>query len=63
MASTRLRPREAVTARLAALDLAALRFARTFAHTPEAERAVRSYSQLGQHAACWLALGTAGVGF
>jgi undecaprenyl-diphosphatase len=46
--------------RLAALDLEGLRFARTFAHTPGAERAVRGFSQLGQHGACWLALGAAG---
>jgi len=47
--------------RLAALDLAGLRFARTFAHTPRAERAVRAFSLLGQHGACWLALGAAGA--
>ena len=48
-------------ARLAALDLGGLRLARTLAHTPAAERVVRSYSQLGQHGACWLALGAAGA--
>jgi membrane-associated phospholipid phosphatase len=47
--------------RLAALDLAGLRFARTLAHTPRAERAVRTFSTLGQHGACWLALGAAGA--
>jgi membrane-associated phospholipid phosphatase len=47
--------------RLAALDLAGLRLARTFAHTPSAERAVSAFSQLGQHGACWLALGAAGA--
>ncbi len=46
--------------RLAALDLAGLRLARTIGHTPSAERAVRGFSQLGQHGACWLALGTVG---
>ena len=46
---------------LAALDLAGLRLARTVAHTPRAERAVRAFSQLGQHGACWLALGAAGA--
>jgi len=46
--------------RLAALDLAGLRLARTVGHTPAAERAVRAYSTLGQHGACWLALGLAG---
>jgi membrane-associated phospholipid phosphatase len=47
--------------RLAALDLAGLRLARTVGHTPEAERAVRAFSRLGQHGACWLALGAAGA--
>jgi membrane-associated phospholipid phosphatase len=46
---------------LAALDLAGLRLARTVAHTPAAERLIRSYSRLGQHGACWLALGVAGA--
>jgi decaprenylphosphoryl-5-phosphoribose phosphatase len=61
MGDTRVRPREAVAPRLAALDLAGLRFARTFAHTPRAERAVRAYSALGQHGAAWLALGLTGA--
>jgi membrane-associated phospholipid phosphatase len=47
--------------RLAALDLALLRLARTVAHTPGAERAVRAYSTLGQHGAVWLAVGAAGA--
>jgi len=47
--------------RLLALDVAALRLARTAAHTPRAERAVRLYSSLGQHGALWLALGSGGV--
>jgi membrane-associated phospholipid phosphatase len=46
---------------LAALDLAGLRAARTLGHTPAVERAVRAYSTLGQHGACWLALGAAGA--
>jgi membrane-associated phospholipid phosphatase len=46
---------------LAPLDLAGLRAARTIAHTPTAERAVRAYSTLGQHGACWLAFGAAGA--
>lgn len=61
MASTRVRPREAVTTQLAALDLAGLRAARTVAHTPDAERAVRAFSALGQHGALWLALGAGGA--
>jgi decaprenylphosphoryl-5-phosphoribose phosphatase len=48
-------------ARLRALDVAGLRLARSVAHAPEAERAVRGYSRLGQHGACWLALGVAGA--
>jgi membrane-associated phospholipid phosphatase len=47
--------------RLAALDRAGLRLARTVAHTPPAERAVRTFSTLGQHGALWLALGAAGA--
>lgn len=46
---------------LQALDLAGLRLTRTLGHTPALERAVRSYSLLGQYAAGWLALGAAGV--
>jgi membrane-associated phospholipid phosphatase len=48
-------------ARLGELDLAGLRLARTVAHAPRAERVVRAYSRLGQHGACWLALGAAGA--
>ena len=43
-----------------ALDTALLRFARTRGHTPALDRAVRTYSRAGEHAACWLALGAAG---
>jgi membrane-associated phospholipid phosphatase len=46
--------------RLAGLDLSLLRLARTRGHTPGRERAVSAYSQLGEHAACWLALGGLG---
>ena len=46
---------------LQALDLAGLRLTRTLGHTPALERAVRGYSQLGQYAAGWLAIGAAGV--
>lgn len=73
MASARARPREtvmddagatpprALATQLAALDLAGLRLARTVAHTPRAERAVRGFSTLGQHGALWLALGAGGA--
>jgi membrane-associated phospholipid phosphatase len=61
MARARVRPRDAVTDRLAALDVAGLRLARTVAHTPRAERAVAAYTRLGQHGALWLALGVAGA--
>jgi membrane-associated phospholipid phosphatase len=46
---------------LADLDRTAYRAFRTTAHTPAAERAVRAYSRLGEHAAVWLALGAAGA--
>ncbi|HEX7290325.1 MAG TPA: phosphatase PAP2 family protein [Conexibacter sp.] len=61
MARPRVRPRDAATGRLAALDLAGLRLARTVGHTPRAERAVAAYTRLGQHGALWLALGATGV--
>jgi len=47
--------------RLAALDLAGLRLARTVGHRPSVERAVRAYSALGQHGGAWLALGLTGA--
>ena len=43
------------------LDDRAFRAFRTFAHTPEREKAVRSFSRLGEHAALWMALGAAGT--
>jgi membrane-associated phospholipid phosphatase len=43
-----------------ALDTALLRFLRTHGHTPAIDRLVRGYSRMGEHAACWLALGAAG---
>ncbi|MGI8429185.1 MAG: phosphatase PAP2 family protein [Solirubrobacteraceae bacterium] len=42
------------------LDHRALTLARTCAHRPRVERAIGAYSRLGEHAACWLALGVAG---
>lgn len=50
-----------MSGRLAALDLAGLRLARTLGHGPRAERAMGVYSQLGQHGVGWLALGVAGA--
>ena len=44
-----------------ALDLAAYRRIRSLARTPESVRWVRRYSRLGEHAAVWLAVGTAGA--
>jgi membrane-associated phospholipid phosphatase len=41
--------------------LAGLRFARTAGHSPGAERAVKAFSLLGEHAIVWLALGGAGI--
>src|SRR3954468_2233534 len=60
-ASASADPSGVVTARLAALDLALYRLARTAGHTPGAERAVRRVSLLGEHAAVWLALGGLGM--
>ncbi len=38
-----------------------LLFARTRGHTPALDRAVAAFSKSGEHAACWLALGTTGA--
>lgn len=43
------------------LDQAALRLLRTRGHQPSLERAVALYSRTGEHAACWFALGAAGL--
>jgi undecaprenyl-diphosphatase len=43
------------------LDERGYRFARTAGHTPEAERAVRAFSALGEHAAVWFGIGLLGV--
>ncbi|MGI8411352.1 MAG: phosphatase PAP2 family protein [Solirubrobacteraceae bacterium] len=43
------------------LDHRALLLARTRAHHPFAERAAGAYSRLGEHAACWMALGGVGA--
>lgn len=45
----------------AGLDTALYRAARTYGHAPATERAVARFSHLGEHAALWLAIGTAGV--
>jgi undecaprenyl-diphosphatase len=47
----------------AGLDTALFRAARTYGHAPATERAVARFSHLGEHAALWLAIGTAGVVF
>jgi undecaprenyl-diphosphatase len=46
---------------LAKLDRALLVCARTRLHRPRLERAIARYSRLGEHGACWLALGLAGA--
>ena len=46
---------------LNALDRRLLVAARTRGHGPRRERAILVYSRLGEHAACWLALGVAGA--
>ena len=43
------------------LDRHLLLAARTRGHGPRRERAILAYSRLGEHAACWLALGVAGA--
>jgi membrane-associated phospholipid phosphatase len=43
------------------LDRALLRLARTRGHAPAIERGLAAYSRLGEHGACWLALGLAGA--
>lgn len=43
------------------LDRRLLLRARTRGHGPRRDRAIASFSRLGEHAACWLALGAAGV--
>jgi decaprenylphosphoryl-5-phosphoribose phosphatase len=57
-----LRPtdRRSTGAPIGRLDERLLRLARTWGHTPGAERAVARFSSLGQHGAVWLALGGAG---
>jgi membrane-associated phospholipid phosphatase len=43
------------------IDTELLLLARTRLHPPGLERALGAYSRLGEHAACWLALGAAGA--
>ncbi len=43
------------------IDRTLLVFARTRGHGPRTERAIAAYSRLGEHAACWLALGLGGA--
>jgi membrane-associated phospholipid phosphatase len=45
----------------AELDRTALLLARTRWHTPGADRAISTFSRIGEHAGCWLALGLAGA--
>jgi undecaprenyl-diphosphatase len=52
--------RRAMTA-VGELDVGLLRLARTHGHSSRAEECVRRFSALGEHAAIWLAMGTAGV--
>jgi undecaprenyl-diphosphatase len=44
-----------------ALDTALLRLLRTRGHAPAVERAVASFSKLGEHGALWLVLSVAGA--
>ncbi len=43
------------------LDERLLRVARTWGHTPQAERAVARFSKLGEHGGVWLAMGVVGA--
>jgi membrane-associated phospholipid phosphatase len=43
------------------LDRQLLMLARTRGHGPRRERVIAGYSRLGEHAACWLALGALGA--
>lgn len=43
------------------IDERLLLFARTRGHFPVVERVVASYSKLGEHGACWIALGIGGA--
>jgi membrane-associated phospholipid phosphatase len=43
------------------IDHGLLMLARTRGHGPRRERSALMYSRLGEHAACWLALGAAGA--
>ncbi|HVS27919.1 MAG TPA: hypothetical protein VHE14_00080, partial [Solirubrobacteraceae bacterium] len=43
------------------MDVGLLRLARTAGHGARADRWVRAYSSLGEHAGLWLALGLAGA--
>ena len=43
------------------IDRRLLLFARTRGHGPRRDRAISAYSRLGEHAACWLALGAVGA--
>jgi decaprenylphosphoryl-5-phosphoribose phosphatase len=47
--------------KLQKLDRRLLVLARTRGHSPRRERAIAAYSRLGEHAACWLALGVGGA--
>jgi undecaprenyl-diphosphatase len=46
---------------LTSIDHRLLMLARTRGHGPRRERVALHYSRLGEHAACWLALGAAGA--
>jgi membrane-associated phospholipid phosphatase len=50
-----------VARRLALIDLRVYRVMRQRFHSPGVARVAHAYSRAGEHAACWLALGGAGV--
>src|SRR5436305_4211302 len=47
--------------RLSHLDCSVLLIARTRGHSPSADRAVATFSRLGEHGGGWIALGIAGA--
>ena len=49
-----------VAKRIAAVDITVFRFVRGTLHHPAAAEPIARFSRLGEHAACWLALGATG---
>lgn len=56
-----IRPVQSLPVDALDLDRSLLLALRTRGHAPALEHAVATYSRLGEHAACWLAIGAAGA--